>query len=163
MISETEYKFKVLFVCMGNICRSPSAEGVLRHKAIERKLSEDIFIDSCATHDYHQGQEPDNRSQEAALKRGIDISSQRSRVITAYDFSAFNLILAMDEMNIMQIQSIMNDKEKEKLFLFLDFSKQNEWTEVPDPYYGKNNGFELVLDLLDQASDGLLDYLEERL
>ncbi len=78
-------------------------------------------------------------------------------------FQHLILILAMDEMNIMQIQSMMNHKEKEKLLLFLDFSKQNEWTEVPDPYYGKTNGFELVLDLLDEASDGLLDYLEERL
>ena len=163
MNSENNYKYKVLFVCMGNICRSPTAEGVFRNKINEKQLSEMVFVDSCGTHDYHQGQQPDKRSQEAALKRGIDISSQKSRAISTSDCSEFNLILAMDKMNFTHIQSMMNFNERDKLSLFLDFSKQTEWTEVPDPYYGKINGFELVLDLLDEASEGLIDYIEEKI
>ena len=163
MISEKDYKFKILFVCMGNICRSPTAEGVFRHKIIQKELSDFVFVDSCGTHDYHEGQQPDKRSQEAALKRGIDLSSQTSRVIKRSDLTEFNLILAMDKINFIQIESMMTHKDKEKLILFLDFSKQAEFTEVPDPYYGKTNGFELVLDLLDEASDGLIDYIKEKL
>lgn len=146
---------------MGNICRSPTAEGVFRHKVHEAGLEHRIDIDSAGTHAYHVGNPPDPRSQDAARKRNIDLSSQRARRVTADDFSEFDYIVAMDESNRYDLQSICPAGYEDRIHLFLDFADCRQ-TEVPDPYYGQGRGFELVLDLVEQASDGLLDHIQRQ-
>ncbi|NOQ69309.1 MAG: low molecular weight phosphotyrosine protein phosphatase [Gammaproteobacteria bacterium] len=150
---------KVLFVCMGNICRSPTAEGVFRHKVEQLSLENKISIDSAGTHAYHVGSSPDTRAQNAALKRDIDLSSQCARRVSSDDFSEFDYIVAMDESNKDDLLSICPAGYANRVHLFLDFADSNE-TEVPDPYYGQGRGFEIVLNLVEDASDGLLRHID---
>ena len=152
---------KILFVCMGNICRSPSAEGILLKKVQEKGLENNFLIDSCGTHGYHEGQGPDQRSIEAALGRGIDIRNQISRLVVNSDFENFDYIISMDHRNMHTLKQISDSKYHHKLTLFLDYTDDSEYIEVPDPYYGGDNGFKLVLDLLDKAADGLIRHLTE--
>ena len=150
----------VLFVCMGNICRSPTAEGVFRHKVEQNNLQNLISIDSAGTHAYHVGNSPDKRAQEAALKRSIDLSNQRARRVSADDFSIFDYIIAMDESNMEDLLSICPAGYEDRLHLLLAFS-ESEQSEVPDPYYGQGRGFEIVLNLVEDASEGLLQHIRE--
>ena len=161
MHDQLQFKHKILFVCTGNICRSPSAEGVFR-KMIEDHESFDgsIYIDSCGTHSYHIGQSPDVRAQHAAVNRGIDISQQVARQIEADDFDFFDYILVMDNFNLNVVHSMVDESYRSKIHLFLDYTEHNEYKEVPDPYYGGEGGFEIVLDLLEQASIGLIKHLQ---
>jgi protein-tyrosine phosphatase len=140
---------------MGNICRSPTAEGVFRHKVEQASLQDRIAIDSAGTHAYHVGNPPDTRAQNAALKRNIDLSSQRARRVNADDFSTFDYVIAMDDSNRRDLLSICPDGFEDRIHLFLDFAECHE-TEVPDPYYGQGRGFEIVLDLVEEAAEGLL-------
>lgn len=151
---------KVLFVCMGNICRSPTAEGVFRHKVEQKNLQEQISIDSAGTHAYHVGNPPDQRAQDAALKRDINLSQQRARRVSADDFSEFDYVIAMDESNLDDLLSICPAGYEDRLHLFLAFS-DSENKEVPDPYYGQGRGFEIVLNLVEDASEGLLKHIRE--
>ena len=151
---------KVLFVCMGNICRSPTAEGVFRHMVEKDNLNSEISIDSAGTHAYHVGNPPDQRSQDAALKRDIDLSSQRARRVKVDDFISFDYVIAMDESNKDDLLSICPDGYEDRVHLFLDFSNDDQ-TEVPDPYYGQGRGFEIVLNLVEDASAGLLKRIRD--
>jgi len=151
---------KVLFVCMGNICRSPTAEGVFRHKVEQNNLQLQFLIDSAGTHAYHVGNTPDKRAQEAALKRNIDLSHQRARRVCADDFSKFDYIIAMDESNMDDLLSICPAGYEDRLHLFLAFS-ESEQREVPDPFYGQGRGFEIVLNLVEDASEGLLQHIRK--
>ena len=151
---------KVLFVCMGNICRSPTAEGVFRHKVKQNNLVDQISIDSAGTHAYHVGNPPDQRAQDAALKRDIDLSQQRARRVSGDDFSEFDYVIAMDESNLDDLLSICPAGYEDRLHLFLAFS-DSEHREVPDPYYGQGRGFEIVLNLVEDASEGLLKHIRE--
>lgn len=144
---------------MGNICRSPTAEGVFRHKVEQLSLENKISIDSAGTHAYHVGSPPDTRAQNAALKRDIDLSSQCARRVSSDDFSEFDYIVAMDESNKDDLLSICPAGYENRVHLFLDFADSNE-TEVPDPYYGQGRGFEIVLNLVEDASDGLLRHID---
>ncbi len=153
---------KILFVCMGNICRSPTAEGVFRHKVIDAGLEDQIHIDSAGTIAYHIGHPPDPRAQKAALKRGIDLSTQRARKVTSKDFEAFDLVIAMDSDNYYELEAICPTGHEDRLHMFLKFAKNSRETDVPDPYYGGVNGFEVVLDLIEDASEGLLQHLQEQ-
>ncbi|MCK4675635.1 MAG: low molecular weight phosphotyrosine protein phosphatase [Gammaproteobacteria bacterium] len=150
---------KVLFICMGNICRSPTAEGVFRYKVEQASLDNKISIDSAGTHAYHVGNPPDTRAQKAALKRNIDLSSLRARRVSSDDFSAFDYIVAMDDSNKEDLLSICPAGYEDRVHLFLDFAESNE-TEVPDPYYGQGRGFEVVLNLVEDAADGLLKHID---
>lgn len=154
---------KVLFVCLGNICRSPSAEGVFRGLVKQAGLTDAIDIDSSGTAAYHIGKAPDPRSIEAAAKRGIDISQLKARQAQASDFHAFDYIMAMDESNLANLQQIQPSNSKAKLGLLMDFATQTSGTEVPDPYYGGEDGFELVLDLLEDACGALLDDIKAKM
>ena len=145
---------------MGNICRSPTAEGVFRHKVENTGLTEQISIDSAGTHAYHVGNPPDGRAQDAALKRGIDLSTQRARRVTADDFSSFDYVIAMDESNKRDLLTICPAGYEERVHLFLDFADGEE-AEVPDPYYGQGRGFEIVLNLVEDAADGLLEHINQ--
>lgn len=148
---------KVLFVCMGNICRSPSAEGVFQHLLDAKNLNESVQLDSAGTDAYHVGEAPDYRSQQAALKRGIDLSSQRARQVEYADFDTFTYILAMDSRNYQHLRAICPKDKQHKIRLFLDFAPELTTRDVPDPYYtGGDRGFEHVLDLIEAASQGLL-------
>ena len=158
--NSTDLKHKILFVCMGNICRSPSAEGVFRDMVKEHNLSQFFYIDSCGTHGYHTGQSPDSRSQNAAMRRGIDISQQTARTIEQNDFNRFDYILAMDNHNRSFLQSMADEVYLNKIHLFLEYAENCKLIEVPDPYFGGEEGFEIVLDLLQQASIGLLKHLQ---
>lgn len=158
--NSTDLKHKILFVCMGNICRSPSAEGVFRDMVKEHNLSQFFYIDSCGTHGYHTGQPPDSRSQHAAMRRGIDISQQTARTIEQNDFNRFDYILAMDNHNRSFLQSMADEVYLNKIHLFLEYAENCKLIEVPDPYFGGEEGFEIVLDLLQQASIGLLKHLQ---
>lgn len=154
---------KVLFVCMGNICRSPMAEGVFKHYVAEAKLGERIASDSAGTHDYHVGEPPDPRAQRIAGKRGYDLSGLRGRQVSRRDFDEFEYVLAMDEMNLRLLQRLCPAQHAHKLRLFLEFGPDPELREVPDPYYGGTQGFEQVLDMVEQAAHGLLEHLRGRI
>lgn len=153
---------KVLFVCMGNICRSPTAEGVFRHIVKQADLEDKIHIDSAGTHAYHIGNEPDQRAQATARNRGIDLSSQRARKVKTADFSEFHYILAMDASNYADLENICPSGEADRLRLFLEFARNIKEREVPDPYYGGDQGFEHVFDLVENASRGLLEEIRTR-
>ena len=158
----TKPHYKVLFVCLGNICRSPTAEGVLRHLAAKEAPGLALEVDSAGTADYHIGAPPDARSQRAALRRGIDISSLRARQVVADDFARFDLILAMDAENLRELQALQPRNSRASLKRFLDYAPEIEVRDVPDPYYGKAAAFEKVLDLTTAAARGLLAALQER-
>lgn len=158
---EAGQKHKVLFVCMGNICRSPSAEGVFRHQVEQAGLSTQFLIDSAGTHAYHIGEPPDLRSQEHALKRGIDLSQQRARQVASEDFERFDLLLAMDKENLALLQRKCPAHLQHKLRLMMSYASHSPSEVVPDPYYGGAQGFETVLDYLEDASTGLLQSLSK--
>jgi protein-tyrosine phosphatase len=152
---------KVLFVCTGNICRSPTAEGVFRHVVAQAGLAERVSIESAGTHDYHVGEPPDPRTQSAAAGRGYDLSAQRARRVERKDFGEFDYVLAMDESHLQLLGRLCPPQHAHKLKLFMEFGGNPAMHEVPDPYYGGREGFELVLDLVEQASWGLLNHLRE--
>lgn len=153
---------RVLFVCLGNICRSPTAEAVLRQRLQQAGLAERIEVDSAGTGDWHIGKAPDSRTQEAAKRRGYDLSNLRGRQVSADDFARFDLILAMDSANLRDLQRLRPAQAMGELDLYLRRFGLAE-SEVPDPYYCGSEGFEQVLDLLEQASDALLIELKGRL
>jgi len=153
----------ILFVCMGNICRSPTAEGVFRNRVDAAGLADTIRIDSAGTHDYHVGNAPDNRSQQYAAQRGYDLSMQRARQITANDFSDFDYVLAMDRDNLARLQAACPPQHRHKLGLFMQYAHHSPSDVVPDPYYGGGSGFDRVLDYIEDASDGLLAVLRKDL
>ena len=152
----------VLFVCMGNICRSPTAEGVFRHLVTNSGLDEHIHIDSAGTHAYHVGEPPDRRARAAAERRGISLEAIQARRVHSDDFERFSYIIAMDQDNLAILQEQSDEVHREKLSLFLEFSSGPE-REVPDPYYGGATGFERVLDLVEDASRGLLEELRGKM
>ncbi len=152
----------VLFVCMGNICRSPTAHGVFRRLVEEQGLAEAIAIDSAGTHGYHVGKAPDRRAQETARRRGIDLGDLRARQVTAEDFLAYDYVLAMDQDNYFALLEICPTGMREKLQLFMDYAPHMRLREVPDPYYGGQTGFERVFDLVEAAAQGLLDDIRAR-
>ena len=152
---------RVLFVCLGNICRSPTAEGVLRHLAAKQAPHLALEIDSAGTADYHIGAPPDLRSQRAALRRGIDISGLQARQVTQGDFERFDLILAMDRENLRELQTLKPRGSHALVKLFLEYAPELNLRDVPDPYYRDTAAFEQVLDLTTAASRGLLAALEE--
>ena len=149
-------KYRVLFVCMGNICRSPTAEAVFRHQVEQAGLAEQILIDSAGTHDYHIGDPPDARTQRAAKLRGYDMSQLRGRQVVAGDFYRFDYVLAMDEANLDLLKRLRPRDAQSHLGLFLEFAERHADKEVPDPYYGGADGFERVLDMVEDAAAGLL-------
>lgn len=152
----------VLFVCMGNICRSPTAEGVFNDIVIKAGLQDKIGIDSAGTHAYHIGDPPDPRAQKSAQARGIDISHLRARRAIEQDFDRFDYVLAMDMDNLSNLQVICPPQHQAKLSLFLEYASHADVTEVPDPYYGGPLGFERVLDMVEDAANGLLQSILAR-
>jgi len=153
---------KILFVCLGNICRSPTAEIVFRDIVAREAPDLNIEIDSAGTAAYHVGSPPDSRTRQAALRRGYDMSALRARVVEVQDFTRFDLILAMDRQNFEVLQRRAPSAARDRIRLFLEFAPDADTTEVPDPYYGGANGFEEVLDLVEAAAKGLLSYVRDR-
>jgi len=160
--SQNNKKVFVLFVCMGNICRSPTAEGVFRTLVEKQGLEDSIVIDSAGTHAYHIGEQPDSRSQQTARTRGVDLSKQSARKVKPSDFDKFDYVLAMDNENHIILADMCPDDKIDNLSLFLDFAKGRAESEVPDPYYGGPNGFEHVFDLVEEASEGLIEDIRQR-
>jgi len=154
---------KVLFCCMGNICRSPTAHGVFYKLLQDEGLIDLVQVDSAGTHAYHVGNPPDERAIAAALRRGIDLRSLRARVVLPADFEHFDYVLAMDRQNYRYLRTICPPGKEHKLRLFLEFAPHLGEKEVPDPYYGGESGFERVLDLVEEAAFGLLEEIRERL
>ncbi|HJS89559.1 MAG TPA: low molecular weight protein-tyrosine-phosphatase [Steroidobacteraceae bacterium] len=150
---------RILFVCLGNICRSPTAEVVFRAVAAREAPEMVLEIDSAGTAAYHVGELPDQRTRQAAGRRGYDLSRLRARVIEPGDFERFDLILAMDRENLRALERRAPAHARERLRLFLEFAPETGISEVPDPYYGGPNGFEDVLDLIEAASRGLIEHL----
>lgn len=155
--------FRVLMVCMGNICRSPTAEGVLRHYLKINGLQDKVEVDSAGTHGYHVGEAPDQRTQRAALLRGYNLSQLRARKVAPQDLDYFDLILAMDKTNLDNLQRIAPPEVHDRIKLFMDYARNFDDDEVPDPYYGLGHGFDLVLDMVEDASLGLVEDLKIRL
>ena len=154
---------KVLFVCLGNICRSPTAHGVFQTLVDNAGLDNQVRVDSCGTAAWHIGKTPDPRSTDAASSRGYDLRALRARQLCEEDFSAFDYILAMDESNLTGINALKPNNNKAHISLLLDYSPFDGYTEVPDPYYGGNKGFEIVLDLIESACKQLLEIIMLRL
>ena len=154
-------KVSVLFVCMGNICRSPTAEAVFRHYVENAGLTESIQIDSAGTHDYHIGDPPDARTRSAAQQRGYDMSSLRGRQVEPGDFHRFDYVLAMDKANLAILHDIA-PAGTTSAQLFLDYAQHHQEHEVPDPYYGGADGFERVLDMVEDGAQGLLQHIRQR-
>jgi protein-tyrosine phosphatase len=153
---------RILFVCMGNICRSPSAEGVFRSFIAARAPQLSIELDSAGTHDYHVGEPPDERAIAAARRRGIDLTALRARTVRASDFDEYDLILAMDEQNLRELRRRAPASRHDRIHLLMEFVPQASMRAVPDPYYGGPQGFEQVLDLLEEAAEGLLQEMLSR-
>ena len=152
----------VLFVCLGNICRSPTAEGAFRQLVTEQGMAEHLYIDSCGTGNWHIGKSPDARAMAAADRRGVDISDLRARQIKAEDLDRFDYVLVMDRQNLADVRDIWHQNGGTEPRLFLEFGESGQ-AEVPDPYYGGEDGFERVLDLIHEASQGLLEDIRGRL
>jgi protein-tyrosine phosphatase len=155
-------KMAVLFVCTGNICRSPTAEGVFRALLLKHGLQDRVRTDSAGTQDHHVGQPPDRRASAHALARGVDISGLRARQVTPRDFEEFDLVLAMDRGHLRFMAQICAPQYRDRLKLFLDYAGMRQ-ADVPDPYYGGTEGFEQVLDMVEAASRGLLDHVRDHL
>ncbi len=154
---------KILFVCMANICRSPTAEGVFRRLLEDSDLADKIHVDSAGIHAHHGGAPPDRRSQEAAILRGADLSRLRTRRVELEDLNEFDYLLAMDRDNYEQLFAMaVTDEQRDKIGLLMDYAPHLPEREVPDPYYGGLRGFDRVLDLIEEASQGLLAHLRER-
>jgi protein-tyrosine phosphatase len=153
----------VLVVCTGNICRSPTAEGVMRHLAKKRELEDRVRVASAGTHDYHVGESPDPRTLEHASKRGYDLSAQRAAQVSNADFHKFDYILAMDRGHLRVLRSMAPPGSKAKLGLFLEASGKWKGEDVPDPYYGGVEDFEQVLDMAEEAAERWLDRIEAEL
>ena len=159
-------KISVLFVCLGNICRSPTAHAVFQSMVDKQGLTDQIFVDSCGTGDWHIGRAPDPRSQQHALERGYQMDNLRARLVDDKDFDQFDYILTMDKQNLADVKSMNCQGYTGKLGLFLDFCRNSnyvDYSEVPDPYYGGDQGFSLVVDLIEDASTELLQQIVERL
>ncbi|VAX02878.1 Low molecular weight protein tyrosine phosphatase [hydrothermal vent metagenome] len=152
----------VLFVCMGNICRSPTAEGVFAKRVADAGLDERVDIDSAGTHAYHVGEPPDPRAQRTAASRDVDLSRLRARKAVAEDFEEFDYVLAMDRDNYERLQAICPEGSGYKLQLFLHYAPELGIDEVPDPYYGGPAGFDRVLDMIEVAAEGLLEEIRKR-
>lgn len=150
---------RILFVCMGNICRSPTAEGVFRKLLAEQAPELAVEVDSAGTHGYHEGSPPDPRACRAAERRGVDLKRLRARRVTVQDFERFELVLAMDEENRAFLLEMCPPEHRHRVRLLLEFAPHLGRREVPDPYYGGSTGFEHVLDLVEEASRGLLEHL----
>ena len=153
-------KLRVLFVCLGNICRSPTAEGVFKKMVADEGLEEQIFVDSAGTSGWHIGSSPDHRTCMVAESRGIDLSGLRGRQVAKSDFDKFDYILAMDSDNLHNLRQMQTPKPDQHLGLFLEFSRNYSIKDVPDPYHGGTSGFEKVYDLIEDASEGLLNQLK---
>jgi len=153
---------KILFVCFGNICRSPTAAGVFKNLVAEEGLNHKIHIDSAGTSGYHIGDKVDPRSHDAALRRGYDLSEHRGRRVEESDFDRYDYIIAMDNENYSNLATLCTAGNWGKLKMFLDYSNEFEGREVPDPYYGGETGFEVVLDMAESASKGLLKEIKEQ-
>ncbi len=156
-----ERRVHLLFVCMGNICRSPTAHGVCRDKLRAAGLAERVTVDSAGTHDYHRGEPPDRRSQRHALRRGVDLSDLRARCLRPDDFERADLVLLMDHDNLQHARRLCPAPLHGKLHLLTRYCRIHRSPVVPDPYDGGEAGFEQVLDLVDDACDGLIDHLRE--
>ena len=150
---------RILFVCLGNICRSPTAEAVFRHVLATVETDLKIEVDSAGIGSWHIGEPPDERAQAAARRRGFDMSALRARQIVREDFERFDLILAMDRENLVELRKRSPQQYRERVRLFLEYAPDVGEEDVPDPYYGGEAGFEAVLDLTEQAVRGLLDHL----
>lgn len=154
-------KIQVLFVCTGNICRSPTAEGVFVALVNKEQVAQRFVIESAGTHAYHLGEAPDLRTQKAAEERGISLAQMRARKVSLADFAAFDYLLAMDKDNYDTLMNAAPDQHQAKIKLFLDFATQSDAQEVPDPYYGGEYGFERVLDMVEDGALGFLDFLRQ--
>lgn len=154
---------KVLFVCMGNICRSPTAEGVFRHFLRQQGLEGRVEVDSAGTHGYHVGESPDSRTQRAAAARGYDLSNIRARKVAPEDLEYFDLVLAMDQNNMEVLRRMCPPELANRLQLFMSYAQNFDDDEVPDPFYGLGHGFDLVIDMVEDASSGLILALREKL
>lgn len=152
--------YSILFVCMGNICRSPTAHGVFLHKINALGLSSSVTVDSAGTHNFHPGSPPDKRSQKHATKRGYDLSDLRARQIRTADFNSFDLILVMDWDNLALVQDQCPPEYQGKVRRFTEFCLVHDSPVIPDPYYGGASGFDQVLDLVEDACEGLLRHVQ---
>jgi protein-tyrosine phosphatase len=158
-----EPDFKVLFVCMGNVCRSPTAEAVFFKKLADRDLLHKIKIDSAGTHNFHPGVPPDERSQIHARKRGYDLSNLRARPVVESDFEAFDLLLTMDWDNRALLEERCPARHLQKIRGMAEFLQTTQASVIPDPYDGGDQGFEQVLDLIEEASDGLMKFILQKM
>ncbi len=152
----------VLFVCLGNICRSPTSEGIFRQIAAAKLSDIDVYIDSAGTASYHVGHHPDRRAIRAAKKRGIDISGLRARQVSREDYDVFDYLIAMDRYNLSDLQNYAPSDFKGQIGLFMDYAKNFEESEVPDPYYIGGNAFNLVLEMVEDASLGLVEEIQNK-
>jgi protein-tyrosine phosphatase len=150
---------RVLFICMGNICRSPTAHGVFRKLVAEEGYADRIEIDSAGTHAYHVGEAPDSRAQLTARQRGIDLSDLRARRVKVADYSTYDYLLAMDQYNYELLVSQCPEQYLDRIRLFMTFSPELGFMEVPDPYYGGDSGFDRVFDMVESGSRGLLEHI----
>ena len=155
--------YRVLLVCMGNICRSPTAEGVLRCFIKNNNLGDKVEVDSAGTHGYHVGEAPDSRTQRAAAVRGYNLSQLRARKVARQDLDYFDLILAMDKSNLDNLRRLATPEQQERIKLFMDYARSFDDDEVPDPYYGLGHCFDLVLDMVEDASLGLIEEIKKKL
>lgn len=159
----TTTEFKILFVCMGNICRSPTAEAVFSKRLAERHLLHAVKIDSAGTHNFHPNAPPDERSQAHARRRGYELSNLKARAVVAHDFEAFDLLLTMDWDNRALLEERCPAQHRHKIRGLAEFLQTTQASVIPDPYHGGSQGFEHVLDLIEEASEGLVNFIGQKI